>query len=68
MFFNNNKNIYELRNRVLYDFRNVIKWPNLNYSTLNYEKTKFVIFTYKHIPLDIDIRINELIFGSCVRF
>ena len=51
--------INELRNKLLYDFRKVIKWLNHEYLTLNYEKTKFVIFTYTHIPPDIDIRIND---------
>ena len=47
-FFDVNENIYEPRDKLTSDFENVSKWINLTHLNLNYEKTKFVVLTYKH--------------------
>ena len=37
------------------------KWLNLNYLTLNIDKTKFIIFTYKSLPDNLSISLENVV-------
>ena len=37
------------------------KWLNLNYLTLNIDKTKFIIYTYKSLPDNLSISLGNVV-------
>ena len=65
VFFSNHLDVDALCNKLSRDLENVIGWLNLNYLTLNLNKTKFVIFTYQNLPINLSLTVfNETIYRS----
>ena len=53
-------NINNLCNKLSYNLKIINKWLKCNYLTLNKSKTKYNIFSYKNIPDNISISLNNV--------
>ena len=47
-----------LNNNLLIDFEKIIELLNSKYLTLNFKKSKYVIFIYKNLPQNLNFVIN----------
>ena len=61
--YSQTNNIYDLCNCLENNLKSLKLWLDTNYLSLNLEKTHFTIFTNKHIPDDIVVKIDDQIFN-----
>ena len=57
--YKSGKCISKLCNILENDLNNIVEWFNLNFLTLNIEKTIFTVFSYRHIPSDVKVLLGN---------